>query len=345
MRRQRDNVPLAMTHTPTVSSVMVRALACAVEHAGGRRDQFLAAASLDPDCLDDCHMRLPLADYERAQLAALSLSGDAAFGLHMMRGLSSAEFDVLGHLTVHAATLRQALETLVRYSRIVSDVGHSLLIEEQETASIRLVQANGTVADRLFVELSMHGLLRLMRMFVGPEARPRGVFFEYDAPEYHAEYARIFEGCEHFGHAFTGIEFERAWLERSHWLKNSELCASLQVHADRALGRLIRDKPVSELVAERLADCDPAHLPTMNEVARQLGLSERSLRRRLTQERATFRNLAERAVIQEAKRRLEEPCGSIQAVASALGFATPAAFHRAFKRWTGLTPSAYKRSY
>ena len=120
----------------------------------------------------------------------------------------------------------------------------------------------------------------------------------------HRAKSGVNEGCEHFGHAFTGIEFERAWLERSHLLKNSELCASLQVHADRALGRLIRDKPVSELVAERLADCDPAHLPTMNEVARQLGLSERTLRRGLTQEHATFRNLAERAVIHEAKRRL-----------------------------------------
>jgi AraC-like DNA-binding protein len=330
----------------TVSIVMVRVLVQAFERAGGRRDELLAAAAIDPQRLDDAYTRVPLDTYERAQLAALELCGDEALGLHMGEQSSSSAFDVLGHVTEHAPTLRQSLQTVLRYSRIVTDGPESLLCEEGETASIRYAQPSGASRSlRLPVELAMTGLVRLMRMFVGADARPRRVLFEYEAPAYHAEYTRVFGGAECFGQAFTGIELDRAWLDCTQLHKNPELYTALKAQAERTLGRLTRDTDLAELVKQHLAGCEPKHMPSMDEVARHFGMSARSLRRRLFAERWAYKDLVERALAEAAKRMLEDPHTSIHETAYAMGFATPTGFHRAFKRWTGMTPKEHRTSY
>jgi AraC-like DNA-binding protein len=334
-----------MPAVTTVSILLVRVLAQAVERAGAQRAQLLAAAEIDPSWLDDTQARLPLATYERAQLAALELSGDAALALHIGEQSSSAAFDVVGHLTAHAATLRQAIEATMRYSRILSQGAALILDEETETAVIRCASLVAGSSDQFSQELATSGLTRLIRAFVSPSARPRHVFFEYPAPAHRAEYRRIFDGAERFEHTFTGIEIERAWLDRTQLHNSPELYTVLKTQAERVLGRVTRDVDVAELVQEHLASCDPANMPTMEDIARHFGMSGRTLRRRLLAEHCAYEALVERTLADVAKRMIEDPQSSIQATAAAMGFATPAAFHRAFKRWTGTTPKAYKTSY
>lgn len=330
----------------SVSILMVRTLVEAVERAGVHRDRLLTAAGIDAAQLDDSSIRLSLAEYDRVQLAALAVSGDEALGLRIGEHASSAAFDVLGHLTEHAATLRQSVETIIRYSHILSVGPDATLCEEGETASIRYAFPHGpSPTVRLVAELATSGLLRLIRLFVGSDARPRGVFFEYEAPAYHAEYTRAFDGVERFGQAFTGIEFDRAWLDRTQLHTNAELYTVLQDQAERALSRVTRSADLAELVRAHLATHDPANMPTMDVVARHCGVSARTLRRRLLAEGVEYNVLLDRVLTGFAKRLLEGPRGSIHETAYAMGFATPAAFHRAFKRWTGMTPTAYKASH
>ena len=80
----------------------------------------------------------------------------------------------------------------------------------------------------------------------------------------------------------------------------------------------------------------------MAEVAQQLGMSERSLRRRLAAEGVTYTQLFEQALASAAKRMLRDPDQSILGAAYAMGFSDSSAFHRALKRWTGVTPKQYR---
>src|SRR5688572_5810501 len=120
-----------------VSILMVRALIGVVERTGISRERFLAAAGLDARTIDDGNARLPLGSYQRAMAAALSLSGDPAFGLHMGEQASSAMFDVLGPLAEHAATLREGIETMTRYSRLMAEGHEPRVHEDGALASIR----------------------------------------------------------------------------------------------------------------------------------------------------------------------------------------------------------------
>jgi AraC-like DNA-binding protein len=81
----------------------------------------------------------------------------------------------------------------------------------------------------------------------------------------------------------------------------------------------------------------------METVARALGVSARSLRRRLAEEGTSFREVVDAALGALAKRLVSDQDGPIEAAAYAMGFSHPSAFHRAFKRWTGATPAATRR--
>jgi AraC-like DNA-binding protein len=329
----------------TVSILMVRALVGALEPIVGDRGRWLAAADVDPKELDDCGARLSLAAFEGVTRVALATSGDEALGLHMISAASSASFDVLTNLTNHAATLRESFEAVARYARIYSEGAMFTLSEARETAVVRIEMRRTTEAGfRMSAELAMSGLLHLTRRFVGSQAQPRRVSFPYEAPSYREEYTRVFGGAERFRQPFTGIELKRSWLKCTQLNSNPELCQLLTQQAERELARVTRDSGFAARVTEYLASEDPANLPNMDAVARRFGISGRSLRRRLQGEGITYDVLVERALATFAKQMLEAADGSIQATAYRMGFAAPAGFHRAFKRWTGLTPRQYMRS-
>jgi AraC-like DNA-binding protein len=329
-----------------VSIAMVRALLTAVERQGVRASELLAAAPIDALKLDDPNAQVTPAEYERFRQAAIALSGDEALGLHLVDNTRSAVFDVVGHMTEHAATLRQSIETLAKFSRIVTAGPPPELSEDGDTAWVRFAFRHGaSPRTRFAAELTLSGFMRMIQAFVGPEARPNGVYFMHPAPAYRAAYAQIFGGTEHFEHPFAGIAFERAWLERSQPYRNPELYSTLQQQAERTLSRIERDASLVQRVTALLDASGAGALPSMQEVARNLGMSARSLRRKLLGEGVVYKELVEQVMMNRAKRMLEDPRISIQEVAFATGFATPAAFHRAFKRWTALTPKAYKASF
>ncbi len=324
---------------------MFRALVGVVERSGVSRDRFLVAAGIDPQLIEDGRMRLTMEAYQRAIDAAIAVSGDPAFGLHMGEQATSAMFDVIGHLAEHAETLRQSLQIATRYSRLMAEGHEPELCETGELAAFRLPTMRGDFAPiRLTAEFAMSALWNMLPRFAGPGTRPNRVAFAYRAPAYVAEYRRLFGDAAHFDQAFTEIEFPRMWLDRSHLYRSPDIFTLLETQAERALGRLERDAPLVERVQEALATAGPRPA-TMEAVARELGMSARSLRRQLSTEGVNFGQLVERSRIVAAKRMLQDPRTTIQEAAYAMGFAAPAAFHRAFKRWTGMTPKQYRASF
>lgn len=328
-----------------VSILMVRALAGVIERLGSSRDQFLSEAGIDARWIEEGTMRLSMPDYLRAVEAALKVSGDPAFGLRMGEQSRSAMFDVIGPLTEHAETLRQSIEAMGRYARIMAEAHDPQLHESAYVAAIRLPSLKGDwPMVRLTAEFSMVALSSLLELFVGGGTHATEVRFAYAAPPYAAEYARIFSGQVRFDCEVTEVVFPRDWLDKAQPYRSPELYAVLKEQADRSLIRLDRDAGLRARIEQILAK-HGARLLTMDDVARELGMSARSLRRRLLSEGVSFTDLVTRNRMLTSKRLLERPGASIQEIAFAMGFASPAAFHRAFKRWTGLTPKQYQESF
>jgi AraC-like DNA-binding protein len=328
-----------------VSVLMVRALLGVVERSGASRERFLAAAGIEPRLIEEGQVRLPVGAYQRVIDAALEVTGDPALGLQLGELARSGMFDVLGPLADHAATLRELIEAIGRYSRLIADGHEPQLHEAGDRASIRFAALHGdSSAVRLTAEFATAAMLRTLRQFVGDDAQPAHVSFAYPAPAYAAAYRRCFGDVVRFDRPFTEIEFPSAWLDKRQLFQSPELYSALKSQAERTLDRLERDAAVSARVEQVLAERSPQHV-SMDDAARALGVSARSLRRQLAAEGVSYSELVERARVAAAKRMLRDPRTSIQEAAYAMGFAAPAAFHRAFKRWTGMTPKQYRASF
>jgi AraC-like DNA-binding protein len=115
----------------------------------------------------------------------------------------------------------------------------------------------------------------------------------------------------------------------------------LETQAERVLQRVVAVSTYTERLKRLVQQKLPAVLP-MADAARALGMSERSLRRRLSEEGSSYSQLVEQSQIELARGMLENPQKTIKEVAHDTGFAAQSAFHRAFKRWTGTSPAQYR---
>ncbi|WP_431045969.1 AraC family transcriptional regulator [Streptomyces sp. P1-3] len=190
---------------------------------------------------------------------------------------------------------------------------------------------------------------RLSNWLIGRRIPLRWAEFAYPAPSCHAEYDLLF-GCPvRFGAHRTRVGFDARWL------------ASPVVRDEAALERLLRRAPADLLsrrdygttVAEQVrrtlvralcGGAGAARLPEVAEVAARLAVSPATLGRRLQREGTSYRLLKDAVRRDAAIAGLTQGSEPIAELAARLGFSEDTAFHRAFRRWTGTTPGAYRLS-
>jgi AraC-like DNA-binding protein len=328
-----------------VSVVLVGVLVEACAQAGVPAERLLGAAGLEASRLGDNDGLVSLLEYERVQAAAVELTGDPALGLHIGERSNFSGFEVAAGLIASAESLRAALRAYLRFQRIFGEQYGSVLTESGDTATLRYEFPRGSAAyNRFRAELSMVCFLRLVGHSTGGGGKVDVVRFEHARPEHAAEYTRLFGGAERFEQPFTGIEFRRELLDRGSLHTDPEFHATLEVLAQRRLSRLERGTSVRTRVAEyvSVAARHSGQRPDAADVAKHLGMSPRSLRRRLSVEGVAFARVCDEAMAELAKSMLSDPKQSITSAAFALGFSDSSAFHRAFKRWTGITPKQFR---
>jgi len=328
----------------SVAVPMVRALIDVVERSGVPRREFLKAVGLTENRLADGDQRFTLQEFDLVQRVALELTGDEALGFHIAEHGTQAAFAVLGNVVSLAPTLRDALEVGWQFGCLLLGDTHQRLEESIDLARIRHdFPRTSPRADMMHAEFVIAGLSRLIRIFAGPEARIAGAYFEHAAPAHHPEYRRVFEGAERFNQSFTGIEFPRKLLDLRQLHYDPRLYAVVRDEARRSVDTVAQGATHTERLKRYLLARPPCRIPSMVVAVRELGMSVRSLRRRLAEEGVSYRGLVQATLAEAAVQALQTPGRSVQEAAVATGFSDSTAFHRAFKQWTGVTPTKFQR--
>lgn len=327
---------------PTVAPQVLAALVAAVEATGVSREQFLRAIGRSGQDLWTQSERLPLSEVLTACGLALELSGEPALGLRWAQGLSVREFSPVSHLLAHTPSLRHGLTLLAKFEPLFCDRRLYEVIEHSDTVTIRMSSwhFDTPVLERFASEMLLAAMTKVVSLYV-PRTPPRVVRLRYGAPAHLAEYERVFGGRLRFGQATTEVVFDRRLLDQPSPHADHDLQLALSSIAEQRLDRVAQASPPSERVRDQLS----ARLPyrsTMDDVAKALRTSPRSLRRQLTREGTSFREIEHQVLRATAVRLLRERGLTIQAIAHELDFADAATFHRAFKGWTGQTPSEFR---
>lgn len=329
-----------------VSGVLLRVLADVAARYDVAPEALFGSKARDFMTLEPVEVRLPLQEYRVLFERAVALTGEPALGLHCGLYASESAFDLMAPLVAHVPSLRDAIREIRQFQSLLF-VGPDLHLSEcGGVARLRCsFPRSHAASDRAIAEFVMAGLMRMLRAFGIQRGELYAARFEHRRPAYHPLYSSVFERTERFSDRFTGLEFSAELLDRPHLHSNPVLQTLLHGQAEQRMHRISRPTRLVDRLKVYLRNQPAARVPDMSAAARELGVSVRSLRRRLAEEGISYRTLTQDLQRDQACAMLRNTDFTIQGVAGALGFADTASFHRAFKRWTGFTACEYRGTH
>jgi AraC-like DNA-binding protein len=277
------------------------------------------------------------------QLLALANARDPTFSVRAGARLPWGHAGLIDYVNGSRATLGAVLESMVRFVRVVTSNSQYALEDEASGVLLRASYAHAPPPPlaRMLSEFTtslMFGRLReITGRDVGVEVR-----FQHAAPSWEPALRERF-GCRvAFDSPKAGILLTRESLAYPSRRADARLEAIVERHALDVLRADPASDTLTDSVGAAIRIALPDGLPTLRRVAKALATSERTLRRRLAGEGIAFGALRERELQRLARDLLCSRSSTVDEVAYLLGFSEARAFQRAFKRWTGETPGAYR---
>jgi AraC-like DNA-binding protein len=293
-------------------------------------------------------LHLPLARVD-AQLdhtfwaAAERVACDPAIGLTIGREQARNRprfVDV--YIALHSGTLRKIHENVERFAKLSDDRSRVQLHEAGTLATFRYYRDGGYPRAHAYMDqLFAHGICSF-RQHV-PGFRLTEMRLRRPAPNDAAPYLETFEVMPHFSSVLDEFSFDRALLDVPMVGSDAQLAEILKDHAAELVRKTPAIDPWLYSVQKALYDgleCGQLGLST---IARATGTSTRTLRRKLSDLGTSFHEELDKLRYELASQELRTGQASMTEVAERLGFTSTRTFQRAFRRWTGLTPSAYRQ--
>lgn len=291
---------------------------------------------------EDSFGRLPVMEWVQLFEQAEAKTGDRQLALHVGEHIKPRHYGLLGYVTMSCATLREAIDRLLRYESLVGELSHSQLRVAGETAELHWQSPLRPVPPRVLAETSLVAWVTYGRWLMGDAYAVDHVCFQHPAPRDIGEYHRLFGPNIRFSASRTALGFPAIHLTRPLVQANLELQTLLDAQAQARLRELQALEPFHRRVRERIRRQLLNGPVSLNAVAAELAMSERSLERHLRQTDRTFRQVLDEARLEYAKELLANPWASLSEIAIVLGYSEQSAFSRAFRRWTGESPARFR---
>lgn len=328
-------------HASSLSS-WVRTIKFTLDRQGIDTAALFEQAGLDVAALQDPNARYSLASSTRLWALAREATGDDAIGLKVAGNINHTTFHALGYALLASPTLMDAFERLLRYFRIVTDAAE-LEFRSRETEHqfvIHPLPGELQPADEA-VDAMMLVIMRMCYLLYGRGFAAREISFRRPAPTAIAAFENAFRVPLAFAEQETTITLDNEVLTQPLPSANRELARHNEAILVRYLAEFEKDNianGVHALLVEQL----PFGEPQQAEIAKSLNLSPRNMQRKLKAEDTSYNQILDATRQALARRYLEESHYSVSEITYLLGFSGSSSFTRAFRRWTGQAPSAYR---
>lgn len=331
----------------TVPIDFVHQLFAGARLAENDRVAVLQQAGIPAPLLASAQARVTTEQFARLYRLVVAQTGDESPGM-FSRPLKPGTLKFLALSVVQASTLITALHRFTQFFQLVLDDLQFELVSSTEQISVVLhLRGDGPRPQRFAQEVMLklvHGMASWLAGHKVPIAR---VDLAFTAPPYAADYVYLYPGQAVFNQPMTAIHFDRHWLEgpvRQHagaigdFLQRAPADWMFVSFAERIVSHRVREQLESGLSERRLS-----RMQGIEQVAKNLLMSTRTLTRRLAHEGTTFQLLKDQLRRDVAIRLLTQTVLSPEEIGLQTGFEDPTTFYRAFKRWTGCSPGVYRR--
>lgn len=304
-------------------------------------EALLARAAI-PEVADE--VTITCVAFRELSDAIADRAGDPRFGFHTALEMPRGEYGLVEYVVRNTPTLQALIEQLVRFSRLIN----AQLVARFDAATGRLeqrIEGEPECLGKQGNEFSLTHQVEVVRDACGARVPIARVFFAHAAPpEPDAELVEYY-GTRNIVYScgFNGVILSRAALATPMVAPDPSLFRVLEQRAAELAAKLGGDDElwgVRRAIANELETGEPI----AKRIAKVVGVSERTLHRRLAAKHTTFGTLVDQLRHQLAIAHLEDPKRSVTDVALLLGYSDGRAFARAFRRWTQMTPVEWRKT-
>jgi AraC-like DNA-binding protein len=296
-------------------------------------------AGISREDLRDAEARLPIDKLTRVWGLAVARTNNPCLGFEVGQAILATNLAAFGYAWLASLTLRRALRRLVRLQRTITTGIEFTIHEAPDVIELKLLRYAGTPTQGLYAAMCV--CVALVRQITHPEFAPSAVEFRGPAPPCLTELEDFFGCPPRFEAENNRIVISAAGADDALPRSNATMVRLADEAAHHYLATVDKADVVSRVrsaILELLPDGEPAK----QVVAQRLALSERTLTRRLVEREASFRELVDDVRKELAIAYMGRPDQSVLETALILGFTDQSNFARAFKRWTGQSPTTYR---
>ena len=318
----------------------VLAIAKALDHKGVDSALILRTAEVSAYITNDPLVRFPVETMRRLYRLCVEVTNDPYFGLSVARFIHASNLHALGHALAASNTLGDFCIRLERYFRLLSNA-----------AVIRLVESDGEVVMRIEPLADYCGetedaflafVILTMRQLSNAAFSPLSVDFRHAVPTPGADpYIALFRAPVAFDRDCTSLVFARSDMVRPLAGSCPELAQVNDNIATKYIAKLDKHDIVSR-VRQAIVEHMPNGKCTREMIASSLAMSPTTLQFKLAKRNTSFHDLMDATRMELAKSYAQQSAMTVTEMAFLLGFSDTSNFARAFKRWTGVSPTEFR---
>lgn len=324
----------------TVASHFARAALGGARRLGFDYSGLLLQLGISPELLDEPRARIAPEQFTRL-IQSLWLALDDEYLGFGKAASKPGSFAMMCHVSIHCRNLEKALQRGLLFYSLFPEAPRLTLSREDEWVRLSLDDSQLWDPDHFLSESLLVIWHRLGSWLIGQRICLEQATFSYAKPAHGAEYDLLFPCPLVFSADRSSLLFHSRYLPMPLLQDERTLKHFLERSPADLLSRPDDGDSLSSRL-RRLLSRDSTRWPDLDAVAAHLHISPQTLRRHLREEGTSFQALKDQLRRDIAIYHLGRADLSLQQIAEQLGFSEPSAFHRAFKKWTGLTPGAYR---
>jgi len=314
---------------------------------GADLKELISVSGVSHEILGSEECQLESSVYNNVIDSCLSQTGDTYFGLHLGESLNLSAAGLVAQITQTSETIKQALQYACDFAQLACSSLPMRLSEEKDCYKLVLTPeplwlSQSESAVKQTIDGTLVFTIREYHELTRKRHFPLHIHLPFARPKSTEEYERLFQCPITFGKDECAMFFDKSHMEEQIVTSDYQLLQVLVAHAEHRIKAINIEQGFFEQVKASVVSLIKPEFPSLEQVASHFNMSTRTFQRRLAQEGHSFKEIIEELRKEFALSYLEKTSLSISQIAYLLNYNDASGFIRSFKRWTGLTPKAWR---
>lgn len=330
-----------------ISITLVKRLLDSLEVISGHRQALMERYGLAASILQDPNARISISKFMRMGQDAIQYSQRADIGLICSKHSTLSDLGLTGHLSMVCQDLASAMRVWCKYERLSSQNcrGQSSFTLNDSQGILRFYSISPySDYNRFVVDMVLSCWWQWLQWLATKPIALDAVHLEYPEPPYANALGSLFNCKVLYEQEHNALIIPAKAANTACKYANALMFKTLITHCNRELKQLSKTRSYTEQVQEALGPMLEGSNPTLEAVAAKIKLPTWTLRRKLTQENNRFQDILDNTRHSLAKSYMRDTNYTLGEISYLLGFSSPTAFQRAFKRWSLVAPGEFRRS-